>query len=92
MKIDMPAPSAPNAPRPQLALVTSDAFPHLYEDDLLLVDALAELGIDGRPTVWSDASVDWLAYDAIVIRTPGTTSCASPSSARGSTRASRAAC
>ncbi|MFN7967353.1 MAG: hypothetical protein U0V87_16890 [Acidobacteriota bacterium] len=59
----------PNA-RPRVALVTSEALPHLYEDDLLLVSALDEIGIDSRPTIWSDASVDWLAFDALVIRSP----------------------
>jgi glutathione synthase/RimK-type ligase-like ATP-grasp enzyme len=53
-----------------VALVTSDDFPDLYEDDLLLVAALDEIGIDSRPAVWSDAAVDWLGFDAIVIRSP----------------------
>ncbi len=56
--------------RPRVALVTSEALPHLYEDDLLLVSALDEIGIDSRPTIWSDDSVDWLAFDALVIRSP----------------------
>lgn len=56
--------------RPRVALVTSQALPHLYEDDLLLVSALDEIGIDSRPTIWSDASIDWLAFDALVIRSP----------------------
>jgi hypothetical protein len=63
---EMRAPTA----RPVLALVTSEAFPALYEDDLLLVAALDELGIASRPVIWNDASVDWLAYDALVIRSP----------------------
>ncbi len=56
--------------RPHVALVTSEALPHLYEDDLLLVAALDEIGIDSRPAIWSDASIDWLAFDALVVRTP----------------------
>src|SRR4051794_18599582 len=56
--------------RPRVALVTSEALPHLYDDDFPLVAALAALGIDSRPTVWSDAAVDWLAFDALVIRSP----------------------
>jgi glutathione synthase/RimK-type ligase-like ATP-grasp enzyme len=54
----------------RVALVTCDLFPHLYEDDLLLVDALAEIGIDSRPTIWSDAGIDWLGFDALVFRSP----------------------
>jgi glutathione synthase/RimK-type ligase-like ATP-grasp enzyme len=50
--------------------VTSEALPHLYEDDLLLVAALDAIGIDSCPAIWSDASVDWLAYDALVVRSP----------------------
>jgi glutathione synthase/RimK-type ligase-like ATP-grasp enzyme len=34
------------------------------------VRALDEIGIDSRPAVWSDASIDWLAFDALVFRTP----------------------
>jgi len=56
--------------QPQVALVTSDAYPNLYEDDLPLVAALADLGITPRPTIWSDPKVDWLSFDAIVIRSP----------------------
>ena len=56
--------------RPRVALVTSEDWPHLYEDDLLLVDALDEIGIESRPAVWSDAGVDWRSFDALVMRTP----------------------
>jgi hypothetical protein len=56
--------------RPCVALVTSAAFPNLYEDDLLLVAALDASGIDSRPAIWIDASVDWMAFDALVIRSP----------------------
>lgn len=55
---------------PRVALVTSDALPDLYEDDRLLVPALAELGIESVPAIWSDAAIDWRSFDALVIRTP----------------------
>jgi hypothetical protein len=55
---------------PPLALVTSDALRNLYEDDLLLVTALDEIGVESVPAVWSDTSIDWLAFGAVVIRTP----------------------
>jgi glutathione synthase/RimK-type ligase-like ATP-grasp enzyme len=54
----------------RVALVTSEAWPNLYEDDLLLVAALDAIGIESRPAVWSDTSIDWLAFDALVMRTP----------------------
>jgi glutathione synthase/RimK-type ligase-like ATP-grasp enzyme len=54
----------------RVALVTCAAYPHLYEDDLLLVPALAELGIGAVPAVWSDEAIDWMSFDALVIRSP----------------------
>ncbi|MGZ5968429.1 MAG: ATP-grasp domain-containing protein [Polyangiales bacterium] len=54
----------------RVALVTCEAFPQLYEDDLLLQAALQEVGITGVPCVWSDAQVDWDAFDAVVVRSP----------------------
>jgi glutathione synthase/RimK-type ligase-like ATP-grasp enzyme len=53
-----------------VALVTCDAFPDLYEDDRALVPALAALGVAARPVVWSDPAIDWTAYAALVIRSP----------------------
>ncbi len=53
-----------------VALVTCDAFAELYEDDQLLVPALEAIGIDAQPVSWSDSKVDWLAFDALVIRSP----------------------
>jgi len=50
--------------------VTSEAFADLYEDDRLLVPALADLGIASQPTVWSDGSIDWASFDALVMRSP----------------------
>jgi hypothetical protein len=59
-----------NPAHPRVALVTCAAFPQLYEDDLLLATALAELGIRGDPAVWSDDAIDWMSFDALVIRSP----------------------
>ena len=50
--------------------MTCDRFPDLYEDDLLLVAALDAIGIDSQPASWSDPNIDWLAFDALVIRSP----------------------
>lgn len=54
----------------RVALVTSEGWPNLYEDDLLLVKALDAIGIESRPAIWSDPSIDWLSFDALVMRTP----------------------
>ena len=42
----------------------------LYEDDLLLVSALEEIGVSAVPAVWSRADIDWTSFDALVMRTP----------------------
>jgi glutathione synthase/RimK-type ligase-like ATP-grasp enzyme len=54
----------------RVALVTSSAYPQLYEDDLLLASALEAIGIRAIPAVWSDESIDWGSFVALVIRTP----------------------
>ena len=56
--------------RKHVALVTCEAFANLYEDDLLLVAALADIGIDSTPAVWSDPNIDWTSFDALVMRSP----------------------
>lgn len=53
---------------PTVAIATCREFPQLDEDERLLLPALAERGINGVPAVWDDASVDWSAFDAVVIR------------------------
>lgn len=54
----------------RVALVTSEAFADLYEDDRLLTPALADIGIASSPAVWSDASIDWSSFDALIMRSP----------------------
>ncbi len=51
-----------------LAIATSAAYPDLWEDDVVLAPALARLGIDAVPRVWTDPQVDWSAFDAVLIR------------------------
>jgi hypothetical protein len=54
----------------RVALVTCEALPSLYEDDHLLVAALDDIGIGSAPAVWSDASIVWTSFDAVVMRSP----------------------
>ena len=54
----------------RVALVTCEAFANLYEDDHLLVRALADIGIASVPAVWSDPSIEWASFDALIMRTP----------------------
>ncbi|MDB4881427.1 MAG: hypothetical protein JWL95_193 [Gemmatimonadetes bacterium] len=53
---------------PVVALVSHAGLPELTDDDRLLAASLGERGTRAVPVVWSDPDVDWLAYDAIVVR------------------------
>lgn len=52
----------------RVGLATCARFPDLDVEDRLLPPALAALGVTAEPVVWDDASLDWAAYDAIVLR------------------------
>jgi glutathione synthase/RimK-type ligase-like ATP-grasp enzyme len=54
----------------RLALVTCAAIPGAYPDDAHLVSSLQALGISPEPCVWTDPSVIWSRFDAVLIRTP----------------------
>ncbi len=53
---------------PRVALATYAELPLLHADERPLVDALRDLGVRAEPAVWSDADVNWRAYDAVVLR------------------------
>src|SRR5262249_54405021 len=52
----------------RVALATYDRAPDLAADDLLLADALERAGIHPVAAVWSDRSIDWRAFDGVVLR------------------------
>ncbi|ADB33466.1 conserved hypothetical protein [Kribbella flavida DSM 17836] len=52
----------------RIALATSADHPDLHEDDQPLVPALRTAGLDPVIEVWSDPSVDWSSYDAVLLR------------------------
>jgi len=54
----------------RVALATYESAPDLAPDDRLLVPALERAGggIRAEAAVWSDQSIDWGSYDAVVIR------------------------
>jgi glutathione synthase/RimK-type ligase-like ATP-grasp enzyme len=54
--------------RYRVALATAPIFPNLSPDDQLVIPALGALGVDAHAAVWSDASVEWGAFDAVVVR------------------------
>ena len=51
-----------------VALVTCRRLPQLSPDDHLLERELRNRGIDVHPVLWDDPSVDWPAFDSVVIR------------------------
>lgn len=52
----------------KIALATSEAYPALTPDDLLLLGPLAKRGIDAEPAVWSDPSYAWSSSAMVIIR------------------------
>lgn len=51
-----------------IGFVTCDALPELTPDDRRAASALVARGHDVRPVVWSDATIDWRAFAALVLR------------------------
>lgn len=62
-----PTPKTPTI-RAMIGLVTYVRQPDLTDDDRPLIGALAEIGLEAEPVRWDDASVDWRAYEALVLR------------------------
>lgn len=52
----------------RIAMATSDDHPELQPDDLPLLEALRVAGLAPVVEVWSNLSVDWPAYDAVLLR------------------------
>jgi hypothetical protein len=52
----------------RIALATSADWSNLHPEEQSLVPLLAERGVDAVPLVWSDPSVDWSAFESIVVR------------------------
>lgn len=62
-------PPAPRFDPPlSIAWVTSQVHPDIDPDDAGLVEALRAHGIESTPRMWNDPSVDWSAYDALLVR------------------------
>jgi len=53
---------------PDVLLATGVDHPDLWEDELVLVEALAGRGLSAGPGVWSDPSVDWAAARIVLVR------------------------
>ncbi len=53
----------------RVALATCAAFPQLADDEPLLLDQLRARRVSAEPVVWDDPTVDWNAYELVVVRT-----------------------
>ncbi|MEO5818417.1 MAG: hypothetical protein ABIT20_24310 [Gemmatimonadaceae bacterium] len=56
-----------NATR-MIALATSEQVAHLTSDDRLFVEALEADGVHAEAAIWTDDTVNWEKYSAVVIR------------------------
>ncbi|KGM13914.1 ATP-grasp domain-containing protein [Cellulomonas bogoriensis] len=52
----------------RIALATCSDLPDLDVEDVPLLDALRARGATAEAVVWDDESVDWAAYDLVVVR------------------------
>jgi glutathione synthase/RimK-type ligase-like ATP-grasp enzyme len=53
---------------PLIGIATCAAVPDLDEDGPLLLAALSAAGARAQPVVWDDDTVDWAAFDALLVR------------------------
>lgn len=51
-----------------IALATCEELPSLVDDDATFVAALRDRGVTVEPVVWSDDSVTWDRFDAVLVR------------------------
>jgi hypothetical protein len=54
---------------PLVLLATSSDYPTLIPDDVPLIDALAQRGIEARPAIWDKWEERWDMPDAVILRT-----------------------
>lgn len=53
---------------PNIALLTCQRLPNLFETDQTLIPLFQERGIQAEAAVWNDASIDWQRFDYLIIR------------------------
>ena len=54
--------------RAHIALASCATLPELDEDERLVVGPLQQAGARVTPAVWDDATIDWDAFDLVVVR------------------------
>ncbi|GGA11770.1 ATP-grasp domain-containing protein [Dyella caseinilytica] len=53
----------------RVAIATCAQFPSVYADDAYFVSVLERLGVKPVVCIWNNPSVDWTAFDAVLVRT-----------------------
>lgn len=51
-----------------IALLTCEKLPNLYETDQFLIPELAKHNISAKATIWSDPTINWLDFDYLIFR------------------------
>ena len=51
-----------------IALLTCEKLPNLYEADQPLIPRLAKYGITAKATIWDDPAIDWKQFDFLIFR------------------------
>lgn len=54
--------------RTLLGFATTSDFPNLTDDDGLAAAELRTRGFDVEPAIWDNSGIDWLRFDAVIIR------------------------
>jgi glutathione synthase/RimK-type ligase-like ATP-grasp enzyme len=66
---DAVTPESRNSPAlPRIAFATWRGLPELSADDRLAAAAVAARGVEVVPLVWDDPVVNWMDFDAVVVR------------------------
>jgi len=52
----------------QLGIITGESAPQLTDDGRAVRQTLEQRGIEVTPLLWTDRSVDWSSYDAVLFR------------------------
>lgn len=56
------------SPLAQLGIITGESAPQLTDDGRAVRQTLEQRGIEVTPLLWTDRSVDWSSYDAVLFR------------------------
>ena len=55
-------------PSPRIGIVTGETAPNLTEDGRALQTELRNRGLSAEPVLWTDSTVEWDTFDAVLVR------------------------